>query len=197
MAAVRLSDRPILVAACGTSPPLRDAIRRLRSLPHISPIVLPPAAIVRDEISAPLIASQIWQIFQNGDDCVMSTDETREALAEVQSAVASMGIEKDLSWAGDRIDHWQAVVVRHALTGAGLRAHLVFATESAARAALAELGITYLEKLGAVDGEIYQSRGTGIKIVIAQGTAGDAQFLVRAVERLREVHPATARLRPY
>jgi hypothetical protein len=195
MVAVHLGDRPILVAACGIAPALRDAVRLLKSLLHISPIVLPPAAIVRDQIPAALTASQIWQVFQNGDDCVLSTDETRQALDDLESAVGSLG--KDLSWAGDRIDRWQAQVVKHALAGAGRRANLVFANESAARAALAELGLTYLEKLGAADGEIYQSRGTGIKIVIAPGAGGDAQFLVRAVERLRDLDPAAARLRPY
>jgi hypothetical protein len=104
---------------------------------------------------------------------------------------------KDLNWAGERIDQWQAVVVKHALTGAGRRAHLVFATESGARAALAALGIKDLEPLAAADRDIRRSRGSGMKVAIGQATAGDDQFLVRAVEQLRELDPATIRLRPY
>jgi hypothetical protein len=161
-------------------------LSRLRALEHLSPVIVPSAALSAGDYLARLIASEIWQIFQNGDDAALTVSA---ALPPSEPPGRAPGEEE--------IIHWLALTVGRVLNGAGRAVDLVLAGD--------RLGATVLERLEVVAATSVDQpqsgapvmRSTSSPMFFVRLARPDPDLVVDAVERLRRLDPDRLALRPY
>jgi hypothetical protein len=176
-----LSGRPILVLFQSDD----GVLTRLRAIEHLSPVVVPAAALAAGDYLARLIASQVLQIFQNGDDAALTVSA---ASPPPEAPAGAPGQEE--------ITRWLALSAGRILAGAGRAVDLVLAGEALAR--------MVLETLEVAGGSVDQAqagapvmRSTTSPLFFVRLARPDPDLVVDAVERLRRTDPDRLALRPY
>ena len=190
-----LSGRPILVVfqeplttdgRSAVDSPDGNLLGRLRALEHLSPVVVPATALAAGDLLAPLIASQIWQIFQNGDDAALTISAT------------SPGSESPGQAPGpEEIARWLALTVGRVLGGAGRAVDLVLAGEDLGAAVQERLSVEGGISVDQPSGGAPVMRAIGSPLFFVRLARPDPDLVVDAVERLRRMDPDRLALRPY
>ncbi len=159
--------QPVLVVVGSANPASLDQIQALRRLSRVSPIGVPAEVVARGELPAWLVAGQVLQVFQNGDDCLLYARGSQSA----DGGVA----------------RWLGTVAATAAERWGRHLRLVLTGGDTARAALEPLGLGTLEVMGAVAAGVplCESLEGRMRIVTKAGGFGEPDILVRAVQVLR------------
>ena len=182
MAEPGLSGRPILVLFQSDE----GLLTRLRAMAHLSPVVVPAAALAAGDYLARLIASQILQVFQNGDDAALTVSA---ASPPPEAPAGAPGQEE--------ITRWLALSAGRVLAGAGRAVDLVLAGEPLAPTVLETLEVAGGTSVDQPQGSAPVMRSTTSPLFFVRLAQPDPDLVVDAVDRLRRTDPDRLALRPY